>query len=59
MIFAAVTISTDGAFVASTGQVLGLYIGLAVAIGIFNSLPTILMHHVSKAYCYSTLLSPG
>lgn len=50
MIFAAVTISTDGVFVASTGQVLGLYVGLTVALGFLNSLPTKSLHQITSIY---------
>ena len=50
MIFAAVTIGTDGAFVASTGQVLGLYVGLTVAIGVLNTLPTKSLHYITSIY---------
>ena len=50
MIYAAVTISTDGTFVASTGQILGLYVGVTVAIGILNSLPTKWLHRIIKFY---------
>lgn len=50
MIFAAVTIGSDGAFVASTGQVLGLYVGLTVALGILNSLPTKSLHRITSVY---------
>ncbi|TFK49035.1 APC amino acid permease [Heliocybe sulcata] len=57
MIFAAVTISTDGAFVASTGQVLGLYVGLNFAIGILNSLPTKALHRMSLFYVYVNLFT--
>lgn len=50
MIFAAVTIGTDGNFIASTGQVLGLYVGLTIAIGVLNSLPTKSLHKITSIY---------
>lgn len=50
MIYAAVTIGTDGAFVASTGQILGLYVGLTVALGVLNSLPTKWLHRITTFY---------
>ena len=50
MIFAAVTIGTDGSFVATKGQILGLYVGLTVAIGILNSLPTKYLHRITSLY---------
>ncbi|KAI5120886.1 hypothetical protein M0805_002986 [Coniferiporia weirii] len=57
MIFAAVTIGTDGVFIASTGQVLGLYVGLTVALGILNSLPTKWLHKVTTFYVYFNVLT--
>lgn len=50
MIFAAVTIGTDGSFVASTGQLLGLYMGINVVLGIVNSLPTKMLHRITMLY---------
>ena len=50
MIFAAVTIGTDGAFVATKGQILGLYVGLTVAIGVLNSIPTKYLHRITSTY---------
>lgn len=50
MIFAAVTIGTDGRFVASNHQILGLYVGLTVALGILNSLPTRTLHKITSLY---------
>ncbi|KZT40899.1 amino acid transporter [Sistotremastrum suecicum HHB10207 ss-3] len=57
MIFAAVTIGTDGAFVASKGQLLGLYVGINVALGLLNSLPTKVLHRVSKYYVWVNMLT--
>ncbi|KAL5476691.1 TPO5_3 [Sanghuangporus weigelae] len=57
MIYAAVTISTDGTFVASTGQILGLYVGITVALGFLNSLPTKWLHRIIKFYVYFNILS--
>lgn len=50
MVYAAVTISSEGSFVASTGQVLGLYVGFTVALGILNSLPTRWLHRITTFY---------
>lgn len=57
MIFAAVTIGSNGSFIASTGQILAVYISLTVAIGILNSMPTKLLHKLS--FAYGELLYPG
>ncbi|THH08402.1 hypothetical protein EW145_g2730 [Phellinidium pouzarii] len=57
MIFAAATIGTDGTFVASTGQILGLYVGLTVFIGILNSLPTKSLHRLISAFVYFNILT--
>ncbi|KAH8116136.1 amino acid permease-domain-containing protein [Phellopilus nigrolimitatus] len=57
MIFAAVTIGTDGRFTASTGQTLGVYIGVTVALGILNSMPMKLLHRVSFLYSTGKLAS--
>ncbi|KAH8116138.1 amino acid/polyamine transporter I [Phellopilus nigrolimitatus] len=57
MIYAAVTIGTDGTFVASTGQILGLYVGLTVALGILNSLPTKWLHRITSLYVYFNILT--
>ncbi|EPQ52255.1 APC amino acid permease [Gloeophyllum trabeum ATCC 11539] len=57
MIFAAVTIGTDGTFTASTGQVLGLYVGLNFALGILNSLPTKTLHRIASFYVYVNLFT--
>ncbi|KZS91121.1 amino acid permease [Sistotremastrum niveocremeum HHB9708] len=57
MIFAAVTIATDGTFVASTGQILGLYVGLNVGIGIVNSLPTKALHRIATSYVVINVLT--
>ncbi|KIJ23281.1 hypothetical protein M422DRAFT_74895 [Sphaerobolus stellatus SS14] len=55
MIFAAVTIGSNGTFIASTGQVLGLYLGLNVVIGILNSLPTAYLNKMTKVYVATNL----
>ncbi|TDL24584.1 hypothetical protein BD410DRAFT_801917 [Rickenella mellea] len=52
MVFGAVTISTDGAFIASKGQTLGLYVGLTVGLGIFNTLPTKFLHRITFFYVF-------
>ncbi|KZS91098.1 amino acid permease [Sistotremastrum niveocremeum HHB9708] len=57
MIFAAVTIATDGSFVASTGQILGLYVGLNVATGLINSLPTKALHRLSMSYVFINIFT--
>lgn len=57
MIFAAVTIGSNGSFIASTGQILAVYISLTVAIGILNSMPTKFLHKLS--FAYGELLYPG
>lgn len=57
MIFAAVTIGSNGSFITSTGQILAVYISLTVAIGILNSMPTKLLHKLS--FAYGELLYPG
>jgi len=57
MIFAAVTIGTDGVFVATTGQVLGLYVGLNVALGFLNSLPTKALHRITSFYVFVNLFT--
>ncbi|KAL5514455.1 hypothetical protein ACEPAG_2543 [Sanghuangporus baumii] len=57
MIYAAVTIGRDGTFVASTGQILGLYVGITVALGFLNSLPTKWLHRIIKFYVYFNILS--
>lgn len=50
MIFSAFTIATDGVFVATSGQILGLYVGLIVLLGFLNSLPTRLLHKIYSLY---------
>jgi len=50
MILAAVTIASDGAFEPSIGQLLGLYVGLTIALGIMNSLPTKALHRITSHY---------
>ena len=50
MIFAAVTIGSNGTFAASTGQILAVYVSLTVSIGILNSMPSKFLHRVSFAY---------
>jgi len=52
MIFAAVTIGSGGIFVASTGQILGLYVGLNILLGMLNSLPTAYLHKMSTMYLF-------
>ena len=54
MIFAAVTIATDGTFTASIGQILGVYVAVNVAFGILNSLPSRIGHRIS--YLYGALI---
>ncbi|KAF8512146.1 amino acid/polyamine transporter I [Hysterangium stoloniferum] len=48
MIFAAVTIGSGGAFTASTGQLLGLYVGITSTFGIVCILPTTFLHRISS-----------
>jgi len=55
MIFAAVTIGSDGTFIASTGQVIGLYVGINVLLGMVNSLPTRMLHRISSGYVFFNL----
>ena len=50
MIFAAATIGTHGEFVATTGQTLGLYITLVILLGVFNSLPSKVLHKITRIY---------
>ena len=57
MMFAGATIGTDGAFVASTGQILGLYVGLTVALGVLNSLPTKWLHRIATCYGRLSMLT--
>ncbi|KAF8314483.1 APC amino acid permease [Clavulina sp. PMI_390] len=57
MIFAAVTISTDGSFVPSTGQVLGLYCGINILMGIYNSLPSKILDKMFKYWMWINLLT--
>ncbi|KDQ58795.1 hypothetical protein JAAARDRAFT_193315 [Jaapia argillacea MUCL 33604] len=57
MIFAAATIASDGTFIASTGQILGLYVGLNVAIGILNSMPTRFIHKLTHFYVLVNLIT--
>ncbi|KAL5498787.1 TPO5_1 [Sanghuangporus vaninii] len=52
MIFAAVTIATDGRFTASVGQILGVYVAVNVVFGILNSLPSRIGHRISYVYGY-------
>ena len=50
MIYAAVTIGSEGRFIASTRQILGLYLGINIALGILNSLPTKALHRISTTF---------
>ena len=43
-------LETDGAFIATKGQILGLYVGLTVAIGVLNSIPTKYLHRITTLY---------
>ena len=53
MVFAAVTIGSDGNFVASAADILGVYIGFTVLLGLLISLPTRTQHQIS--YSFGTL----
>jgi len=57
MVFAAVTIGSEGAFVASTGQILGLYVGINVLLGILNCMPTVFLHKLSTLYVFVNLIA--
>ncbi|THH08403.1 hypothetical protein EW145_g2731 [Phellinidium pouzarii] len=57
MIFSAATIATDGNFVASSRQILGLYVGLIVALGMTNSLPTKYLHKLYTSYVYLNIFT--
>lgn len=50
MIFAAVTIGSNGSFVATPQQTFGLYAGVNVLIGVINSSPTAFLHRISMGY---------
>ncbi|KAI5120887.1 hypothetical protein M0805_002987 [Coniferiporia weirii] len=56
MIFAAVTIGTDGRFIASVKEIYGVYVGLTIVIGVLNSMPTKVLHNISFSYIYVNVL---
>ncbi|GJJ09906.1 hypothetical protein Clacol_004130 [Clathrus columnatus] len=57
MILAAVTIGSNGSFVATPQQTYGLYAGINVLIGAINSLPTSFLHKISMGYVFVNLLA--
>jgi hypothetical protein len=55
MIWAAVTIGTDGRRVATAGEVVGLFAGLLIFHGILNSLATRWLAQLSKGFVFVNL----
>ena len=50
MIFAAVVIGTDGQFVPTASEILGVYIGFTVLLGLLMILPTRTQHQISYSF---------
>lgn len=57
MIFAAVTMGTNGSFVVTPQQTFGLYVAINIGIGMINSLPTAFLHKISMGYVFVNLLA--
>ncbi|KAF8522492.1 amino acid/polyamine transporter I [Hysterangium stoloniferum] len=56
MIYATVTIGTNGSFVPSKGQTMGLFVGLNILVGIFSTFPTLFQHRIASIYGMSILI---
>ncbi|PWN28936.1 amino acid transporter [Jaminaea rosea] len=57
MIMAWAYVITDGRFVASTGEIVGLYIGIMVIAGVINSFPTSWLARLTASYVFVNLIT--
>ncbi|KAF8523466.1 amino acid/polyamine transporter I [Hysterangium stoloniferum] len=56
MIYATVTLGTNGSFVPSKGQTVGLFVGLNILLGIMSSFPTVFQNRIASTYLFATLI---
>lgn len=57
MIMAWAYVITDGRFVATTGEIVGLYIGIMIIAGVINSFPTSWLARLTASYVFVNLIT--